>query len=460
MIIKAYVASSFGIASLGLLLIANILLGIYYLEPAELGLLAVIGGAFSLTIVLAEFGALTLGVNFDLKDKVHLVAYFYINLFLSVILTLIVFIIYHYIDDGGISNNLFWFLCLTLVLTSIGFAGRVGLKRELKFWYISFIEFLTVIITLTIASWLIFKNQYFTAAIIITFFPMALRGVLFFFIFLKKYFLFNISFKNITYVLKEGYFVVLEKTVAQFSNSFPIFIVSSLIGLEASGYISLLTQILMLATGVIAVVNAKVLQPLLKNYDRTSKSLAHDNYVKIISIAFFAIGTYVALIVLFTNDIGLYFPRWAELTLLVLPFSLLTLFRSVGSEATYLLMIQGNFRELFQWRIFWVIYENIGLLLLAIYIINLSDFIFYWAILTLGGAILWNYFVYYITSFNLLRMKFVIIEIFAVLLLSVLLNHFVSDMIYKFIIFLLLVTPIFYFSFKENIISLLKNFKL
>ena len=72
----------------------------------------------------------------------------------------------------------------------------------------------------------------------------------------------------------------------KFSNSFPIFIVSSLIGLEASGYISLLTQILMLATGVIAVVNAKVLQPLLKNYDRTSKSLAHDNYVKIISIAF------------------------------------------------------------------------------------------------------------------------------------------------------------------------------
>ena len=161
MIIRAYLASSFGIASLGLLLIANILLGIYYLEPAELGLLAVIGGAFSLTIVLAEFGALTLGVNFDLKDKVHLVAYFYINLFLSIILSFIVFIIYYYIDDGGISKNLFSFLCLTLILTSIGFAGRVGLKRELKFWYISCIEFLTVFITLIYASWLIFNKQYF-----------------------------------------------------------------------------------------------------------------------------------------------------------------------------------------------------------------------------------------------------------------------------------------------------------
>ncbi len=382
MIIKAYIASSFGIISLGSLLIANILLGIIYLEPYELGLLAVIGGAFSIIIVFCEFGALTLGVNFDIKDKVNLVAYFYINLIISLITVFIVSVIYYFLYDGGINSNLFLFLNIVLVCTCIGFAGRVGLKRELRFWSISIIEFATVIITLIFAGLLVYQSQYFVAAVIITFFPMALRGIIFFVIFLKIYFVFNVNIKNIIFVIREAYFVVLEKIVSQFSNSFPIFIVSSMLGLDASGYISLLTQIIMLATGVIAVVNAKVLQPLLKNYERTSKSLAHDNYVKINSLALFAIGTYVSLIVLFTNDIGLYYPRWADLALLVVPFSLLTIFRSIGSEATYLLMIQGNFRELFQWRIFWVIYENIGLIILAFLITKLPNFILSLAMLT------------------------------------------------------------------------------
>jgi len=341
-----------------------------FLSAEEFGLYAIVQITLGFCQLFMDMGIGNAIIHRqDSKDK-HLSELFFINLFISLLLGLLVFVcsgwIAHFFAAPEV-DELITFIAPSFVLAALFRIHLVVLQKELAFNLIAKIEIFAQVLGFMVATCLLFSD-YLVVSLIIGYLVNLLTQGMGYWLFspFKLRLAFPTSIKELKAYLSFGLYQTGDATVNYFNSQFDLILVGKLLGSEILGGYSLARQFCFRPAMVINPVLTRVAFPVMAKlqnseklpsiYCKLSALLATINFPVYIALAIFAEPL---VLVLFGE-------KWLHIVPLFQLMAIWCLIRSTMNPVGSLMMAIGKVKQLFSW--------NLSLLVFIPSIIYLGSF--------------------------------------------------------------------------------------
>ncbi len=332
----------------------------HYLNPKELGILAIITLSFSF-LELASFWGLDSSIYHASKlSKEQISTIFWLYIFFGLILGLLTIGIAPYLAEFYKEESLshyIRFLGLLLCISSVGKLNFSLKSRELNYKLISKNSFIAESSGVLLSVYLVVNNYGIWGAIcgigLTTIFKY---GYFFILGVLQGFSAMHFSLKEALHFLKIGTYTLSASLVSQLSSSFDLILIERLAGLDDLGKYSLAKQLANQPFRFSGPIIQKVFTPYLATM-REKKNKLKEKYLMLIKIntlfnfcalmAFLSVSGYLV-----TRVYGETFREITGLTMLLCVYLFL---RTVNSPVMILSVVQGKTQFNLQWSLLQVI---------------------------------------------------------------------------------------------------------
>lgn len=277
-----------------------------YLTKADFGIVAIC----TLFIGFSQI-FLDLGISVGILHKQNITkeqysSLFWLNIICGVLITTILCCIAPIVSQSykePILTKLLILLSMTVLFSSIGAQHRTVQQKQMRFKYISIIEIISSLLTITLAVILVTNGYGIYSLVYSTMFNALFLNIIFLVVGLYKdrNISFHFKIEDTLPFLKIGIFSVGSEVLNYFSREFDVIIISATLGKETLGVYSLCKKLITAIYGAVNPILTKVLTPMLakiqddivhvrKVYYDVIETLAFVNYPIYCMIAVFSLG--------------------------------------------------------------------------------------------------------------------------------------------------------------------------
>ena len=369
-----------------------------FLEKSDFGLIAIVLLILNFLNLFMDMGLTTAILHKDNISKKVYASIFWLNLFFSVFLYIILVLITPYITrfyNEPELNKLIPLMGMSLIISAFGKQFRTIKQKELKFKTLAIVDILTTLISFLFAIYLASNDYKVYTLIYSALLQFVIQNLIFFTIGVSQYgILFHFKIKETIPFLKIGIYQVGSQVVNYFNRDLDVLIISKLFGKELLGGYSLAKQLIFKPSQVINPILTKVASPVLAKFQHDLEKL-RQNYLKLVNIVWVINLPIYILFILFAPLIVrvFYGADFENIIPLVRILSIYMLIRSIGNPVGSLVIATGKTHLEFYWNL-----STLVIMPLAIYIGSFYNLIGVTIAITITMLILyypnWKYLIY------------------------------------------------------------------
>ena len=378
-----------------------------YLEKTEFGIVAICTLFIGFSQIFLDLG-FSIGIihKQDITPRQYS-SLFWFNIFSGIIITIVLCLISPIIAniyDEPSLNVILPLLSLTIFFSSIGNQHRTVQQKQMRFKYISIIEIITSLLTLTLAIILATSGYGIYSLVFSTLFNILFSNILFLTIGLQKdkNISFHFSLRDTFPFLKIGVFSVGTQILDYFSREIDIIFISATLGKDTLGVYSLCKKLVLAVYSAINPILTKVLSPMLAYIQKDINRVRNVYYNLTETIAIINFPIYF-LIAIFSHTILIliYGYEYTEATLLLSLLAIYYGYLSTGNPIGSLQTALGRTDTGFYWTFFRITFNTLALYIgtkysiegavISLFIINFLSQPLFWYIVVrplIGGKFL------------------------------------------------------------------------
>lgn len=346
-----------------------------YLDKADFGLMALIVFVMGFLNLFIDMGFSTAIIHKKDITKNEYSSLFWVNIFFSIGLFLILTIITPFIATFYNEPKLVFLLplmCLSIVISALGRQFKTIDQKNLKFRRIAILDSFSAIIALLFAVLLAMNNYGVLALVYSTLLQFIIVNIFYLLIgILEEGIKFRLSLVEVKPFFKIGIYYVGGQVVNYFNRDVDILIVGKVFGAEILGGYSLAKQLVNRPAQIINPILTKVAAPVLVKFKHNIDDL-QNNYLKLVNIiSTLNITIYLGVIVFAGPIISiLYGNEYSYIAFIVRILSCYMIIRSIGNPIGSLVVATGRTDLEFYWNLIVLVVIPVSILIGAGYGIN------------------------------------------------------------------------------------------
>lgn len=351
-------------AVIAILHLAQLMVLARFLSPHDFGLVAILMVIIGFTTVFVDFGLSNSIIYKKDITKEQLSTLYWLNILISIIIYIVIFIMASYITDFYNEPELYSLLLIVssiLIIQACGQQFRVLFQKELRFDILAKIDMFASMISVAFAI-LLAMNYFGVYSLIYSLLIMTILKSALLIYFGSKYhkisFIFNLN--EVKEFLSFGLYVVGNGIVSTIATQIDVILIGKLLGTEMLGLYSVAKELILRPSQLINPIITKVAFPVMTKVNHDTKEVKRL-YLKLLNyVSSVNFPIYIATIILAPEIITLFLGiKWLEITYLFQILAVWALLRSKDNPIGILVMTMGKPQYEMYWNIFMMIYMPI-----------------------------------------------------------------------------------------------------